>query len=277
MQKLFTLLTIFGLLASLLPATVAAEGIIGESIEAGDLLRSPSYSAVYYYGEDGFRYVFPNESTYFTWYSDFSQVNWVTDAWLGSLQIGGNVTYKPGSRLIKITSDPKTYAVDGDGHLHWVTTEAVAESMFGETWASMVDDVPDAFFGNYTISWDLTTVEDAEAFQMTLLSHESYTITDDKDLREPWEIYITADAYNPNDVPLATFLEENGNFVFRFVNNDDVVHTATADDGSWGTGTIQPGASYLVRLPNESTTHTYHCSYHPEITGSITTDAVEAW
>ena len=46
-------------------------------------------SAVYYYGGDGKRYVFPNSQTYFTWYADFSTVMTITDAELASMPIGG--------------------------------------------------------------------------------------------------------------------------------------------------------------------------------------------
>ena len=41
---------------------------------AGDLIKKDGLSAVYYLGDDGKRYVFPNEATYKSWYSDFSGV-----------------------------------------------------------------------------------------------------------------------------------------------------------------------------------------------------------
>jgi hypothetical protein len=86
-------------------------------VNSGDLIRGESFSAVYYVGLDGFRYVFPNDKAYFTWYSDFDDVKVITDAELSDIQIGGNVTYKPGVRMVKINTDPKTYAVDAGGTL----------------------------------------------------------------------------------------------------------------------------------------------------------------
>ena len=82
-----------------------------DDLSAGDLIRGESFSAVYYYGEDGLRYVLPNDKTYFTWYDDFDDVVWLTDSDMSTIQIGGNVTYKPGVKMIKIQSDPTVYAI----------------------------------------------------------------------------------------------------------------------------------------------------------------------
>lgn len=117
----------------------------------GSLIKGTSYRSVYYFGPDAKRYVFPTEKIYRSWYQDFSNVVTISDAELGSIQIGGNVTYRPGVRLVKITTDPRVYAVDRNGTLRWVTTEAVAIALYGQDWAKNVDDIPDAFFTNYTI------------------------------------------------------------------------------------------------------------------------------
>ena len=58
-------------------------------------------------------------------------MNVVTDAQLAAYAIGGNVTYRPGTRLVKIQSDPKVYAVDAHGVLRWVKTEAAAIALYG--------------------------------------------------------------------------------------------------------------------------------------------------
>ena len=118
------------------------------SVSSGDLIRGTSFSAVYYMGTDGFRYVFPNDKTYFTWYSDFDDVKFLSDADLAKIQMGGNVTYKPGVKMIKINSDPKTYAVSAGGELRHVGSEALAVSLYGSTWNTKIDDVPDGFFSN---------------------------------------------------------------------------------------------------------------------------------
>lgn len=126
--------------------------------EGGTLIKG-STAAVYYCGADGKRYVFPNQHIYNTWFADFSSVITVTDAVLASAQLGGNVTYKPGVRMIKITSDPKTYAVSRGGYLRWVQTEEVAVALYGAAWNTKIDDVDPAFFFNYSIG-DPITIDD---------------------------------------------------------------------------------------------------------------------
>lgn len=120
------------------------------SAYSGMLVKS-SRPAVYYIGANGKRYVFPNQKTFYTWYPDFSGVRTISDDALAQYPIGGNVTYRPGSRLIKITSDPVVYAVDARGTLRHIMNEQVAYSLYGYYWSSMVDDVPDPFFTNYVV------------------------------------------------------------------------------------------------------------------------------
>lgn len=125
----------------------------------GQLIKA-SGPAVYYMGMDGKRYVFPNEATYRTWYSDFSTVQTISDSELAQIMIGGNVTYRPGRRLVKITTDPKVYAVSGNGTLRWVKTEALAASLYGANWATQIDDVPDPFFINYHVGTAIENMSD---------------------------------------------------------------------------------------------------------------------
>lgn len=168
-----------GLLATPLAVGAAVSGdLIKLQCAAGADVNDPC-KAVYYLGADGKRYVFPNEKTYKTWYSDFSGVQIVSSTEMSSYAIGGNVTYRPGVQLVKITTDPKVYAVSGNGTLRWVTTGEIAESLFGATWASMVHDIPDAFFVNYTVGADINAAGDYDkAGEMS----DSSTINDDKNL-----------------------------------------------------------------------------------------------
>ncbi len=126
------------------------------TLTAGTLIKA-SGAAVYYYASNGKRYVFPNEKTYKTWFNDFSSVVTITDAELAAVQIGGNIVYRPGTRLVKITTDPKVYAVSAHGTLHWITSETIANQLYGATWNQMIDDVSDAFFTNYTYGADITS------------------------------------------------------------------------------------------------------------------------
>ncbi|MFA6160986.1 MAG: hypothetical protein WC766_02280 [Patescibacteria group bacterium] len=126
------------------------------TLNAGDLIKA-SGPSVYFYANDGKRYVFPNEKTYFSWFNDFSSVKTITDGELAAIPLGKNVTLRPGTKLVKITTDPKTYAVTKCGTLHWVESESVAKALFGDAWATRVVDVPDSFFENYTVGSSIST------------------------------------------------------------------------------------------------------------------------
>jgi hypothetical protein len=126
--------------------------------EAGSLIKA-SGDSVYFCGKDGKRYVFVNEKAFLTWYPDFSTVITISDAVLAQIPLGGNITYKPGVRMVKITTDPKVYAVARGGILRWVTTEAVAEALYGSDWNQKIDDVSDAFFVNYLIGDPITEAD----------------------------------------------------------------------------------------------------------------------
>lgn len=112
--------------------------------------------AVYYYGQDGRRHAFPNERVYFTWFSDFSGVREVSAGTMASITLGRNVTYRPGSRMIKFRTVNRVYAVSRGGTLRWITTEDVARQLYGSNWATKVDDVGDTFYSNYTPGSDIT-------------------------------------------------------------------------------------------------------------------------
>ncbi len=118
------------------------------TLTPGDLIKA-SGPAVYYYNTDGKRYVFPNEKTYFTWYAGFTNIKTITDAELAAIMIGGNVTYRPGVKMVKLTTDPKVYAIDLSNTLRWMQTEALAQNYYGADWMKQIDDLPDAFFADY--------------------------------------------------------------------------------------------------------------------------------
>ena len=129
----------------LAPATTQAATI-------NSLIKGSS-PTVYWYASNGKRYVFPNIKTFYTWYSiqDLSRVQTLSDQELSTIALGGNVTYRPGAKLVKVATDPKVYAVSRYGVLRWVTSEYVARTLYGSNWTQWVEDVPDTFFTNYTI------------------------------------------------------------------------------------------------------------------------------
>lgn len=149
MKRLLFALPLAMLLAAASPVHAANDG---------DLVKA-SGPAVYYLAE-GKRFVFPNERVYFSWYADFSQVRQISDAELASYALGGNVTYKPGGRLIKLQTDPKVYAVARGGKLRWIATEEAARDLYGSAWNRQIDDVSDAYFVDYRIEEPIASAGD---------------------------------------------------------------------------------------------------------------------
>lgn len=146
----------------------------------GHLIKGTSYTTVYFLGVDGKRYVFPTEKTYLSWFDTFAYVKQIADNELIKTSLGGNVTYKPGSRLIKIDTDPKVYVVTKSGVLRWIETEELVEQFYGPDWRKHVDDVPDAFFTNYTQG---PSIPNRQAFSLEDERKNITTIDHDKGLK----------------------------------------------------------------------------------------------
>ncbi len=168
-------------------ATITYGGGLAISLSIGDLIKIPddgdvktlSDTAVYYYASDGRRYVFPNEKVFYTWYPDFAKVKVIPIDQMSLVPIGGNVTYRPGSKLVKFQTDPKTYIVTKGGVLRWAKTEAVAQGWFGANWNLHVDDISEAFYANYKFG---NPVENSLDLALDVVSGNAPTIDADKGL-----------------------------------------------------------------------------------------------
>ena len=254
-------LAVFGILTLAFAAHVAnlptAEAV-GEP-QPGSLIRGETFPAVYYLGSDGFRYVFPNDKNFFTWYTDFNAVQFISDSQLAKIPIGGNVTYRPGTRMIKIQSDERTYAVGANGLIRHVGSEPVAVALYGSNWNQQIDDVSDAFFSNYTMGDPIT---DASQFNRDAIRTAASSVNVDKGLVLPAEIELTDAGFVPDTVTIVP-----GQTV-RFRNNTSAKHTATADDLSWGTGTLQNSAQFVRRF-EDAGFYTFFDSYDSQNTGTI--------
>ena len=155
--------SVAAVVADLLNASISAvpvQGVPEPVLTGGELVKSSAFSSVYYKALDGKRYVFPNSKTYATWFKDFSKVRTITSAQLASLPIGGAVTYRPGTRLVKLQTRPEVYAVGKGGVLRHLGSETVAKELFGSRWNTLVDDLPDEFFASYRLGPDIMRSSD---------------------------------------------------------------------------------------------------------------------
>ncbi len=142
-------------------ALFGALSVRAAEISAGQLIKG-SRDTVYYLGVDGKRYLFPTRQTFESWYPNFADVRKVPDDELHSYPLGGNITYRPGVKMVKAVTSPHVYAVDAGGNLRWIRSEAVASEIYGADWKKKVDDLPDTFFANYVLG---AAIEKADDFR----------------------------------------------------------------------------------------------------------------
>ena len=74
MKRLRKFFTVSVMVLSVIAMSGLSAATVKASASSGDLIKMAGNTSVYYLGADGKRYVFPNSTTYFSWYSDFSGV-----------------------------------------------------------------------------------------------------------------------------------------------------------------------------------------------------------
>jgi plastocyanin len=77
-------------------------------------------------------------------------------------------------------------------------------------------------------------------------------------------VSISGFAFTPTSVTVSI-----GDTV-TWTNSDAVVHTATADDGSWDAGNIPAGGGTGAVVFTAAGSFPYHCTIHTQMTGSVT-------
>ncbi len=149
------------------------------SLRKGCLIKG-SGSSLYWYSKNDKRYVIPNKQTFDTWFPSGGSkpaVKFLDDQDLVKIPIGGNVTYRPGTRLVKIATDPKVYAIGHHGVVRWLASDEVASQLFGSDWReASVDLIADAFFVNYSVGYRIDNISD---YDPILEKKASITIDDD--------------------------------------------------------------------------------------------------
>ena len=82
------------------------------------------------------------------------------------------------------------------------------------------------------------------------------------DLERSVKVEIVDFAYDPDPVRVQT----GGKVIWQ--NKDSAPHTATADDGSFDTGTLEEGKLKSETF-KEAGTYTYFCEIHPTMHGTV--------
>ncbi len=146
------------------PVTGEVEDI--SVVSLGDYVRSPYFNTVYFIDadEDGtlVRRPFMDAQTFMTWQSSWDVVGTVTDATLPTMELGGPMLPKAGIVLIKIQSDARVFAIEGDNTIRWITSESVAIANYGSNWADYVIDVAPTLMSRFSQGDDVDSDENGD-------------------------------------------------------------------------------------------------------------------
>ncbi len=146
-----------------------------DGISAGTFIKTAGSSTIYFVDSSLSRRPFFDAQTFFTYADDFSDVVEVSSETLAKFSMGAPMLPKAGVVLVKIQSVAKVYMVEealgGSSVLRWVTSEAVAEEMFGSDWSSYVLDVDSTLFTRYTLGDDVDTAFSVDRDMMKMRMH----------------------------------------------------------------------------------------------------------
>lgn len=112
------------------------------NLEENTYVKGESWNTVYMIGESGMRHPFLDSQTYFTYSDTFNDVVEISDEALASYPMGAPMLPQAGTVLIKIQSVNSVYVLEEDSILRWITSESIAETLYGNTWADYVIDIP---------------------------------------------------------------------------------------------------------------------------------------
>lgn len=133
------------------PVSSVAPGSLVYSSCNGYKPVGASCHTVYYYGTDKTLHAFPNESIFYSWYSSFAGLINLGPNKLYSMKVGDDVTYRPGTSLVKFASSTTVYAVDVNQTLRPIMNEAAAKAIYGTRWNSYVVTIPASQRNDYKI------------------------------------------------------------------------------------------------------------------------------
>ena len=121
-------------------------------IPEGSLLKGQA-STVYYLGYDGKIHPFPNSAVYHSWYSNFDDVQAISNVKLGQYPIGQPVCVREGTWLVKFRAQPTVYAAEPGCRLRLIRSETEAVMIYGKDWAKRVLELDPILEGYYEIEY----------------------------------------------------------------------------------------------------------------------------
>jgi hypothetical protein len=251
-NKLFTGFVVLATIAWAMGLAMFAPVASAATLTAGTLIKATGSTAVYYYGSDSKRYVFPHEKYYKTWYPDFKNITTITAAELAAIEIGGNVLVRPGTKLVKVESAPAVYAVEPNGAIKQIKDEAAAKALYGANWAKSVIDVYDMLWTGYTKS---TTQLDGTAYPVGAVVKPA----------GDYKYYVSASGWRK--------IASDDAFVANKFSTDYVVSTTMAIPATLGTEVTGAIAAYtdVAQIASSETSGTTTATSTGTLTATLAT------
>ncbi|NQV88951.1 MAG: hypothetical protein HQ488_01350 [Parcubacteria group bacterium] len=108
----------------------------------------------------------PNESVYFSWFDSWDDVLKVSDStiniYLDGYVNGGELKFAPGTR-VKGVGSSRVYVVGNDSKLHWITSETVADEIYGSDWNQGIIEVNSTYLWQYATGDNVADGDDVRS------------------------------------------------------------------------------------------------------------------
>jgi hypothetical protein len=107
----------------------------------------------------------PDENVYFSWFTSWDDTLVVSEATLDVYHslyaFEGDLKFAPGTR-VKAATSPRVYVVGSDYKLHWITSETIADEIFGNDWNVGIIEVNATSLWSYGSGANVTSGEDVK-------------------------------------------------------------------------------------------------------------------
>jgi hypothetical protein len=111
-------------------------------------------------------WLIPSEEVYFTWFDSWDEVVEVSQAtinvYLETSDYEGDLKFAPGTR-VKAVSSERVYVVGSDYDLHWITSETVADEIYGSDWNQGIIEVNDTYLWKYGTGSNVASGDDVRS------------------------------------------------------------------------------------------------------------------
>jgi hypothetical protein len=117
----------------------------------------------FWYGKDCKRSLFTTTGVFLSWFSPGEPIKIyeISQDEMNNIPLAGNVTYRPGAKLVKLHNNPKIYAVEKNRYLRLIESRELIGKLYPGGWEYYcLDIIPDAFFTNYIISKPIIDLSD---------------------------------------------------------------------------------------------------------------------